>query len=86
MNALQKKSIIDAAKEQFGNELPDELIESINGGRDLSEDEKGSILESFFSFDYDFENFDKAVDRYVEYIYSLPEDSEELLFNYLDWK
>ena len=35
-------------KKEFGNELSDEFIESISGGKELTDIEKGSIIEQFF--------------------------------------
>ena len=86
LSDLQKQSIINAARKEFGNELPDEFIELISGGRELSDKEKGSILEQFFlSSARDLKYFDKAVERYAKHINSLPEGSEEILFECTDW-
>ena len=73
-------------KKEFGNELSDEFIESIRGGRELTDIEKGSIIEQFFiSPAVELKYFNKAVDRYKKHINSLPEGSEEILFECSDW-
>ena len=73
-------------QKEFGNELSDELIESISGGRELTDIEKGSIIEQFFiSPAVELKYFNKAVERYKKHINSLPEGSEEMLFECSDW-
>ena len=73
-------------KKEFGNELSDEFVESISGGRELTDIEKGSIIEQFFiSPAVEFKYFNKAVERYKKHINSLPEGSEEMLFECSDW-
>ena len=73
-------------KKEFGNELSDEFIESISGGRELTDIEKGSIIEQFFITPaVEFKYFNKAVERYKKHINSLPEGSEEMLFECSDW-
>ena len=73
-------------KKEFGNELSDEFIESISGGRELTDIEKGSIIEQFFiSPAVELKYFNKAVERYKKHINSLPEGSEEMLFECSDW-
>ena len=73
-------------QKEFGNELSDEFIESISGGRELTDIEKGSIIEQFFiSPAVELKYFNKAVDRYKKHINSLPEGSEEMLFECSDW-
>lgn len=71
-------------QKEFGNELSDEFIESISGGRELTDIEKGSIIEQFFiSPAVELKYFSKAVERYKKHINSLPEGSEEMLLNVL---
>lgn len=73
-------------KKEFGNELSDEFIKSISGGRELTDIEKGSIIEQFFITPaVDLKYFNKAVERYTKHINSLPEGSEEILFECTDW-
>ena len=73
-------------QKEFGNELSDEFVESISGGRELTDIEKGSIIEQFFiSPAVEFKYFNKAVERYKKHINSLPEGSEEMLFECSDW-
>lgn len=73
-------------KKEFGNELSDEFTESIRGGRELTDIEKGSIIEQFFiSPAVELKYFNKAVERYKKHINSLPEGSEEMLFECSDW-
>lgn len=73
-------------QKEFGNELSDEFTESISGGRELTDIEKGSIIEQFFiSPAVELKYFNKAVDRYKKHINSLPEGSEEMLFECSDW-
>ena len=74
-------------QKEFGNELSDEFIESISGGRELTDIEKGSIIEQFFlTSAVEFKYFNKAVERYKKHINSLPEGSEEMLFECSDQK
>ena len=71
-------------KKEFGNELSDEFIESIGDGRELTDIEKGSIIEQFFITPaVELKYFNKAVERYKKHINSLPEGSEEMLLNVL---
>ena len=73
-------------QKEFGNELSDEFIESIRGGRELTDIEKGSIIEQFFiSPALELKYSNKAVERYKKHINSLPEGSEEMLFECSDW-
>ena len=73
-------------QKEFGNELSDEFIESISGGRELTDIEKGRIIEQFFITPaVEFKYFNKAVERYKKHINSLPEGSEEMLFECSDW-
>ena len=73
-------------QKEFGNELSDEFIESISGGRELTDIEKGSIIEQFFITPaVELKYFNKAVERYKKHINSLPEGSEEMLFECSDW-
>ena len=73
-------------QKEFGNELSDEFVESISGGRELTDIEKGSIIEQFFiSPAVELKYFSKAVERYKKHINSLPEGSEEMLFECSDW-
>ena len=73
-------------QKEFGNELSDEFIESISGGRELTDIEKGSIIEQFFiSPAVELKYFNKVVERYKKHINSLPEGSEEMLFECSDW-
>ena len=73
-------------QKEFVNELSDEFVESISGGRELTDIEKGSIIEQFFiSPAVELKYFNKAVERYKKHINSLPEGSEEMLFECSDW-
>ena len=52
----------------------------------MTDIEKGSIIEQFFiSPAVEFKYFNKAVERYKKHINSLPEGSEEMLFECSDW-
>ena len=73
-------------QKEFGNELSDEFVESISGVRELTDIEKGSIIEQFFITPaVELKYFNKAVERYKKHINSLPEGSEEMLFECSDW-
>ena len=72
-------------QKEFGNELSDEFIELISGGRELTDIEKGSIIEQFFiSPAVELKYFNKAVERYKKHINSFPEGREEMLFECSD--
>ena len=52
----------------------------------MTDIEKGSIIEQFFITPaVEFKYFNKAVERYKKHIISLPEGSEEMLFECSDW-
>ena len=89
----QMDSIIESAKKEFGEELPDEVIETISGGRKLSETEETQLAfeTTFYSKQAGNRSlsaclkFNKAVTSYMKYIESLPEGSNNVLFRYGDW-
>ena len=76
----QRQSIIDAARAHLGNEIPDELLDEICGGRSTTSTESADIMQKVTSAnktmnDEDFQRFFTAVYFYLHYIYSLPEDA-----------
>ena len=89
----QMDSIIESAKKEFGEELPDEVIETISGGRKLSETEENQLAfeTTFYSKKAGNRSlsaclkFNKAVTSYMKHIESLPEGSNNVLFRYDDW-
>lgn len=83
----QRQSIIDTARAHLGNEIPDELLDEICGGRSTTSTESADIMQKVTSAnktmnDEDFQRFFTAVYFYLHYIYSLPEDAPEEFFNY----
>ena len=43
LNEEMKKSIMDEATKKFGSELPDEILDVVNGGRDITYDEEFEV-------------------------------------------
>lgn len=96
LSDVQKESILKSAKEILDGEIPDELLETINGGRTpykeeadvvikLSKQKRQEVYEGKISSKEYVKLFDAAV-RYVNYIAGLPLGSDPVLFVYEDWK
>ncbi|MCI6701665.1 MAG: hypothetical protein MR454_09760 [Solobacterium sp.] len=85
LNEEMKKSIMDEAAKRFGNELPDELLDIVNGGRDMSYDEEfEASMKTYMAIDSamngritreEFNDFMVKVMEYRKYIQSLPDDA-----------
>ena len=92
LNNLQKQSIIDSAKEDFGLELDDETLSEAVGGRCLRIEESGRITRDRKNFyrrkrtPEEMSSFENAVSKYITYIRSLDDDSESVLFSYSEWR
>ena len=72
----QRQSIIDAARAHLGNEILDELLDEICGGRSTTSTESADIMQKVTSAnktmnDEDFQRFFTAVYFYLHYIYIL---------------
>ena len=96
LSDVQKESILKSAKEILDGEIPDELLETINGGRTpykeeadvvikLSKQKRQEVYEGKISSKEYVKLFDAAV-RYVNYIAGLPLGSDPVLFVYEEWK
>lgn len=96
LSDVQKESILKSAVELLDGEIPDELLETINGGRTpyqeeadvvikLSKQKRQEVYEGKISSKEYAKLFDAAV-RYVNYIASLPLGSDPVLFVYEEWK
>lgn len=96
LSDVQKESILKSAEELLDGEIPDELLETINGGRTpykeeadvvikLSKQKRQEVYEGKISSKEYVKLFDAAV-RYVNYIVSLPLGSDPVLFVYEEWR
>ena len=86
-NEEMKKSIMDEATKRFGNELPDELLDIVNGGRVLTSGESRDLFVKLNDAknnmrDEEYRRYNAAIRKYVFYISLLPDNAEEQLFNY----
>ena len=96
MNERQRESIINGIKEVMGNELPDELMDEISGGRLLNNQEYFDFLRKGYDYtqqynqgqmsEEDYNSLLKAFDNYIDYIDSLDEGSETVLFDFERFK
>lgn len=93
INKEQLDSIMESAKQEFNGEIPDEVMEIINGGRELTEVEKNRLARETTIYSLGAGNrslsacmrFNKAVSSYKKYVESLPEDSGNVMFRLSDW-
>ena len=96
LSDVQKESILKSAKEMLDGEIPDELLETISGGRTPYQEEADSaikiskqmrqlVYEGKISSKEYVKLYDAAV-RYLNYINSLPVGSDPILFVYDEWK
>lgn len=96
MNERQRESIINGIKEVMGNELPDELMDEISGGRLLNNKEYFDFLSKGYDYtqqynqgkmsEEEYNSLLKAFDNYIDYIDSLDEGSETVLFDFERFK
>ena len=87
LNKKQQESIIDS----LGiNELPDELLDAVSGGREAKFVELLMAEVAFAKMKQEepevFISKKKALNNYLSYIDSLPEGSDTVLFNYEKFK
>ena len=89
LNKEHIKSVMESAKTKFGNELSDELLEAINGGRDIRPIEHLIIVQheraAFSKKDDELYEYCQALEKYFDYIHSLPDDSDTKLFVQEEW-
>lgn len=90
LNKEQIRSVTESVKEKFGSELDDEILEVISGGRNIRPIEHliiGKYENAALSMsDNEFYDYVDAVSRYLDYIASLPDDSDTKLFVLEEWK
>ena len=87
LNKKQQESIIDSLDI---NELPDELLDAVSGGRETKLVELLMAEVAFAKMKQEepevFISKKKALNNYLSYIDSLPEGSDTVLFNYEKFK
>ena len=87
LNKKQQESIIDSLDI---NELPDELLDAVSGGREAKFVELLMAELAFAKMKQEepevFISKKKALNNYLSYIDSLPEGSDTVLFNYEKFK
>ena len=87
LNKKQQESIIDSLDI---NELPDELLDAVSGGREAKFVELLMAEVAFAKMKQEepevFISKKKALNNYLSYIDSLPESSDTVLFNYEKFK
>lgn len=87
LNKKQQESIIDSLDI---NELPDELLDAVSGGRETKFVELLMAEVAFAKMKQEepevFISKKKALNNYLSYIDSLPEGSDTVLFNYEKFK
>ena len=83
LNKKQQESIIDSLDI---NELPDELLDAVSGGREAKFVELLMAEVAFAKMKQEepevFISKKKALNNYLSYIDSLPEGSDTVLFDY----
>ena len=87
LNKKQQESIIDSLDI---NELPDELLDAVSGGREAKFVELLMAEVAFAKMKQEepeiFISKKKALNNYLSYIDSLPDGSDTVLFNYEKFK
>ena len=87
LNKKQQESIIDSLDI---NELPDELLDAVSGGREAKFVELLMAEVAFAKMKQEepeiFISKKKALNNYLSYIDSLPEGSDTVLFDYERFK
>ena len=87
LNKKQQESIIDSLDI---NELPDELLDAVSGGRETKFVELLMAEVAFAKMKQEepevFISKKKALNNYLSYIDSLPEGSDTVLFDYEKFK
>ena len=87
LNKKQQESIIDSLDI---NELPDELLDAVSGGREAKFVELLMAEVAFAKMKQEepeiFISKKKALNNYLSYIDSLPEGSDTVLFDYEKFK
>ena len=87
LNKKQQESIIDSLDI---NELPDELLDTVSGGRETKFVELLMAEVAFAKMKQEepevFISKKKALNNYLSYIDSLPEGSDTVLFDYERFK
>ena len=88
LNKEQIRSVTESLKEKLGSELSDEMLEAISGGRDLRPIERIILMKNERNIRTDDEiyEFVNAYQKYYDYISSLPDDSDTILFVLEEWK
>lgn len=95
LNEEMKKSIMDEATKKFGSELPDEMLDVVNGGRDITYDEEFEVsMKTYLAIDAarngrisleELADFMNKVMEYRKYIQSLPDDAPPQNFGVFDF-
>ena len=95
LNVEMKKSIMDEATKKFGSELPDEMLDVVNGGRDITYDEEFEVsMKTYLAIDAarngrisqeELTDFMNKVMEYRKYIQSLPDDAPPQNFGVFDF-
>ena len=96
LSDVQKESILKSAKEILDGEIPDEVLETVGGGRNIYLDEHLSIERKDYEVRMDYKKrkidkaelrkFNIAVNKYLNYIEDLPYNTPERLFVYEEWR
>ena len=90
LNKEQIRSVTESLKEKLGSELSDEMLEAISGGRDLRPIEQLMIMQyekaGYFKNEDDIYEYVNAYQKYYDYISSLTDDSDTILFVLEEWK
>ena len=90
LNKEQIRSVTESLKEKLGSELSDEMLEAISGGRDIRPIEKIILMKNernlYFKNEDDIYEYVNAYQKYYDYISSLPDDSDTILFVLEEWK
>lgn len=95
LNEEMKKSIMGEATKKFGSELPDEMLDVVNGGRDITYDEEFEVsMKTYLAIDAarngrisqeELTDFMNKVMEYRKYIQSLPDDAPPQNFGVFDF-
>ena len=88
INEEIRKSIIEETRKNTGIVLSDEELDEISGGRELYWQEHYSISQQTAKYNgkLPYTKFEAALNRYINHIRSLEEDSDIELFDYEKYK
>ena len=96
MDDRQIEALINGLKKVMGNELPDELMDAVSGGRLMNDVEFRNLLSNWYHYEQQhnqgkisedtYNSLSTAFKNYSDYIDSLDKDAETVLFDFERFK